>query len=314
MGIFLVVINFILGVSIFLLGLRMLGSTLSSILGFRLRAFLTRFTSTRGRSFLTGIGTTCLIQSSSVVNSTMVVLVDSGVLEMRQALGVMLGANIGTTLTAQIMALPVEKAILPLLFGGLLLIYVGRRPNMGKAVFSLGAVFFGLTFTTGILVPILDLPAVQRLLLEITGSFPRACLVGVILTALVQSSSAVTGLVVSLAGSNLLALPAAIGIAIGSNVGTVITTLLASLGKSRASKATAYADFLFNLGGALLILPVYPLFLRLVQLISSSPGRQVAHAHTLFNIITAAIALPLLDKLASLAWAGAGIWLRNKNK
>ncbi len=307
-------INFFLGISIFLLSLKMLGSALSSILGFRLSAFLTKFTSTKGKSFLTGIVTTGLIQSSSVVNSTMVVLVDSGVLGMRQALGVMLGANIGTTLTAQIVALPVEKITIPLLLSGLLLIYVGRRPTLGKAVFSLGALFFGLTFTTGVLAPILRLPLVQRILLDITGSFPLACLVGIVLTALVQSSSAVTGLVVGLAGSGLLALPAAIGIAMGSNVGTVITTLLASLGKSRASKAAAYADFIFNLGGVLLILPAFPLFLRMVQLVSSSPARQVANAHTLFNVITAAIALPLLDKLADLAWAGAGIWLRNKNK
>lgn len=314
MRIFLFVVNFTLGISIFLLSLKMLGGTLSSILGFRLRAFLTKFTSTKGRSFLTGIVTTSLVQSSSVVNSTMIVLVDSGVLHMRQALGVMLGANIGTTLTAQIVALPVEEAIFPLLFGGLAVIYVGKRPAVGKALFSLGAVFFGLTFTTGVLSPILGLPTVQKMLLEVTGSFPRACLVGIVLTALVQSSSAVTGLVVGLAGSKLLALPAAIAIALGSNVGTVITTLLASVGKSRASKATAYADFLFNLGGVLLVFPLFPLFLRLVQLFSSAPGRQVAHAHTLFNVITASIALPLLDKLASLAWAGAGIWLRNKNK
>ena len=310
MRIFLFALNFILGISIFLLGLRLLGNALSSILGFRLRAFLTQFTSTKQRSLFTGLAITSLIQSSSVVNSTMVVLVDSGVLSIGQALGVMLGANIGTTVTGQILALPVEKVAIPLLLGGMLLIYVAKRRSLGTAAFSMGAVFFGLTYTTKVLTPFLQIPIVQRTLVELTKTPLQACVVGVI----VQSSGAVTGLVIRLAGHNLLTPSAAIGIALGSNVGTVITTLLASLGRSKASKATAYGDFLFNLGGVLLILPVYPLFVRLIQLFSQNPARQVAHAHTFFNAITALVALPLLDYLASLAWVLAGIRPRNKNK
>ncbi|HBG01958.1 MAG TPA: Na/Pi-cotransporter, partial [Firmicutes bacterium] len=121
----------------------------------------------------------------------------------------------------------------------------------------------------------------------------RACVVGALLTALVQSSSAVTGLVVTLTGRQLLSLPAAVGLALGSNVGTVLTTLLASLGRDRASRATALADLLFNVGGVMLILPMYPFFLRLIRLFSGYPSRQVAHAHTFFNVITALLALPL---------------------
>ena len=314
MRIFLFAMNFILGISIFLLGLRLLGNTLSSLLGFRLRAFLIRFTSTKQRSLLTGLATTSLVQSSSIVNSTMVVLVDSGVLSIGQALGVMLGANIGTTITVQIVALPVEKVAIPLLLGGMFLIYMLKRRALGTAMFSMGTVFFGLSYTTRVLAPFLKLPAVQRTLVELTGTPLQACLVGIILTGIVQSSSAVTGLVVRLAGLNLLTLPAAVGIALGSNIGTVVTTLLASLGRSRASKATAYGDLLFNLGGVLLTLPVYPLFLRFIQFFSHNPARQVAHAHTFFNAITALAALPLLDYLASLAWLWAGIWPRDKNK
>lgn len=314
MRIFLFALNFILGISIFLLGLRLLGNALSSILGFRLRAFLTQFTSTKQRSLFTGLAITSLIQSSSVVNSTMVVLVDSGVLSIGQALGVMLGANIGTTVTGQILALPVEKVAIPLLLGGMLLVYVAKRRSLGTAAFSMGAVFFGLTYTTRVLTPFLQIPMVQRTLVELTKTPLQACVVGVILTGIVQSSGAVTGLVIRLAGHNLLTPSAAIGIALGSNVGTVITTLLASLGRSKASKATAYGDFLFNLGGVLLILPVYPLFVRLIQPFSQNPARQVAHAHTFFNAISALVALPLLDYLASLAWVWAGIRPRNKNK
>ena len=314
MRISLFFISFALGISIFLLGLQLLGSTMSGILGARLRAFLLRFTSTKLRSLMTGLITTGLVQSSSVVNSTMVVLVDSRILSMRQALGVILGANIGTTVTAQIMALPVERLALPLVVGGLLLVSLAKRPALGGAVCSLGAVFFGLEFTTRVLAPVLKHPVVQASLVQLTETPIRACFVGAILTALVQSSSAVTGLTIGLTRQGVLTLPAAIGVALGSNVGTVLTTLLASLGRSRASKATAYADFLFNLGGVILVLPIYPLFLRVIQLLSAQPARQVAHAHSVFNVITAFVALPLLDYLATLAWAGAGIRLRNKNK
>ncbi|NLL48088.1 MAG: Na/Pi cotransporter family protein [Firmicutes bacterium] len=313
MRIFLFVINFALGMSIFLLALQMLGDTMSSIFGFRLRAYLTKFTSTKPKSLFTGFVTTSLVQSSSIVNSTMVVLVDSGVLAVPQALGVILGANIGTTLTAQIVALPIEQTAIPLLFLGLFLMYVVKRPALGKAVFSLGALFFGLAYTTRVLTPLLRLSSVQRILLELTGTPWRACAVGAILTGMVQSSGAVTSLVVGLAGGKLLTLSAAVGVALGSNVGTVITTLVASLGRSRASKATAWGDFLFNVAGVLIVLPLFPFFLRLVELLSSDPGRQVAHAHTLFNVITALATLPLLDNLAHLAWSWAGIRPRNKN-
>ncbi len=297
-----------------MLGLRLLGDTLASILGFRLRAMLIRFTSTKLRSLCTGLVATCLVQSSSAVGATMVVLVDSGVLSLRQALGVMLGANIGTTFTAQIMALPVENIALPLIVVGMLVIYIGKRRTLGKAIFSLGAVFFGLTFTTAVLTPILSSATVQQTLVDLTATPLQACLVGVVLTAMVQSSSAVTGLVVGLARYNLISIPAAVGIALGSNVGTVFTTLIASLGRSRVSRATAYADLLFNVGGIMLVIPVYPAFLRLVQFFSQQPTRQVADAHTFFNVVTALLALPFLDYLAKLAWAWAGIWRDNKNK
>ncbi len=103
------------------------------------------------------------------------------------------------------------------------------------------------------------------------------------------------------------------GLALGSNIGTVITTLLASLGRSRESKATAYADLFFNLGGVLFVLPLYPLFLRVIRHLAADPARQVAHAHTIFNVVTALLALPFLDYLARLAWWWAGIGGATKN-
>lgn len=313
MRIFPFIAGFSLGIAVFLLGLNLLGQTLTSVLGFRLRALLQRFTANKVSCLLTGILSTTLLQSSSAVNSTMVVLVDSEVLSLRQAFAVMLGANIGTTLTVQIMALPVEKTAFPLIILGLFLFYAAKRPARGSAVFSLGAVFFGLSFTTKILAPILGTAKIQEIVVQLAGTPLRACILGALLTALVHSSSAVTGLVASLVGQGSLALPSAVGLALGSNVGTVLTTILASAGRSRASRATALAELLFNLGGVLLTLPVYPFFLHLIRLLSRHPSRQVAHAHTIFNLLTALITMPLLEYLARLAWVWAGILGGTKN-
>lgn len=314
MRIFLFSFNFILGITIFLLALRLLGTTLEKVLGFRLRSTLTKFTATKGRGLGVGILVTSLVQSSSAVCSTMVILVDSGALSLLQALGVMLGANIGTTITAQIMAFPLEKASLPLIIGGILVAYVGKRRAVGTVFFSLGAVFFGLTYTTAILSPLLETSTLQKMILELTSTPLQAVAVGALLTALVQSSSGVTGLAIGLSKQGIIPVEVAVALALGSNIGTVLTTLVASLGRSRASKATAYGDLFFNLGGVLIILPFYPAFLRLIQWFSIDPSRQVAHAHTIFNVVTALLVLPFLEYLARLAWWWAGIRQANKNK
>lgn len=313
MRIFFFLSGFAVGISLFLLGLRMMSVALESVLGHRLRIVLTALTSTKGRSVLAGILGTMMVQSSSAIASTMVVLVDNGVLNITQAFGVILGANIGTTLTAQIVSLPLGFLAWPFLFGGFALYRIRKTSQVGLALFGLGALFYGLTVVTTTLSPLLQIPLISKALIAFTDQLFHSILFGTFLTALVQSSSAVTGLVVSLTSLNLLGLKGAVGIALGSNIGTVVTTLIAGVGRDRASKATAYADFFFNLGGVLIILPVFPHFLRLISYTSDLPARQVANAHTIFNLITALLALPFLEYLARLAWWWAGIRKKNTN-
>lgn len=314
MRIFFFAANLGLGIGIFLLGLKLLTNALETVLGFRLHSVLTRLTATKVKGLLVGLLLTAFIQSSSAVGAALVVLTDTGVLSLTQALGVMLGANVGTTVTAQLIALPLERTALPLCAVGLAVRYLGQRKSAGTALFGLGAVFFGLSFSTWALAPLLKAPAMRSVITTLTDTPLEAVSFGMVLTILAQSSSAVTGLVIGLVKQNLLPASVAVAMALGSNVGTVATTLLASVGRSRAGRATAYADFLFNLGGVVLILPVFPLFFQVVQSLSADPSRQVAHAHTLFNGVTALLALPFLQHLAGLAWRGAGIGGANKNK
>ena len=301
------------GMGLFLGGLKIMGAALEAVVGFRLRLLLVRLTATKARSVLAGLFSTCLVQSSSAVAAAMVVLVDTGVIGLPQAFGIILGANIGTTLTAQIVAFRLEYAALPLLALGFLLTFLPRMNSVGRVLFGLGSAFFGLTVVTSTLTPLLQLPLVHSILYQLTDTPLLACLFGLVLTALVQSSSAVTGLVVGLARTGFISLAPATAIALGSNIGTVVTTLIASIGRNRESLATALADLFFNLGGVLLVLPLFPAFLGVVSRLSSDPARRIAHAHTLFNVLTAVLALPFLDYLARLAWWGAGIGGAAKN-
>lgn len=304
--------GFSLGLSIFLLGLKLLGSSLQSALGNKLRLLLTRLTTTKLRCVFAGMASTCLVQSSSAVASMMVVLVSSGMLTPKQAFGVILGANLGTTLTAQIIAFRIESVALPLIFLGLLIVFAGRRKSLGTVLFALGSLFYGLMMITATLTPLLQFPIIQNILQNLSDTPLEACLTGVILTALIQSSSAVTGVVISLAHLDAISLSAAVGVALGSNVGTVFTTLIASVGRGRASKATAFADFIFNVGGVLLVLPFYGYFLQLVAHTSADIARQIANAHFLFNLLTVILAWPFLDYFAAVAWRLAGIKMGNK--
>ena len=196
--------------------------------------------------------------------------------------------------------------------GGLACGFFWRRRAVGEALFGFGALLFGLSLINKALLPWLDSRVVKHALTALSARPWQAVLVGAGVTAVVQSSSAVTSFVVALAQQQAVGLEAAVGISLGSNIGTVLTTLIASIGTSRESKAAALADLLFNVLGVLLVLPLMGHFLSLVAHTSTQLPRQVANAHTLFNLGTAVIALPLIRYLAAFAWFWAGIIGRRK--
>ena len=238
----------------------------------------------------------------------MVALVNARVLSLKQAFGVILGANVGTTVTAQIAALDMSHMIAPLIVCGLFLLPWSRKANyLGMALIGLGGLFMGLVLLRLSLVPILAYHWVQSALINLSDHILAAVFVGITVTAIVQSSSAVTSVVIVLGQVKAISLVGAIAIAFGSNIGTVLTTLLSSIGMSRESKATAYADLVFNVLGVVIMLPVIQYFARLVSLTSPELGKQIANAHTLFNAITAVCALLLINPLVGIVSKMAGI-------
>jgi Na+/phosphate symporter len=269
----------------------------------RVGPWLRRATGHPLQGALLGFLVTALIQSSSATNSMVVGLVAAGVLRLKHAFAVILGANVGTTITGQIVALGLGDLGLPLLVAGFFLQWV-PRPGIhagGKALMGVGGLFYGLWALGGSLAQLGAASGLGAFLAAAQASDGASLAAGALLTAVVQSSSAVTSLLVGLADAGVLPVRAAIAATLGSNIGTVTTTILASLSGGPLARRAAWLDLGFNLLGALIALVFMPYLAPWLAGLAVAPGRQVAHAHTLFNVITVAVALPFVDRIARLA-------------
>lgn len=295
---------FLSGLFLFLLGLEGSKRGLGRVASTKVELALKRLSNSIFLSIFSGIVITAILQSSSGVSIIVISLIEAGLLQLKPAIGIMLGANIGTTFTVQIISFPVIALFPYLIISGLIFMIIGfmlrnKLVDAGLALASFGVVFAGLNMMTGYF----QNPAVSGLITKILAfsgnNYLLGILLGVIITGIIQSSSAVTGITVSLARNNLITLPAAIAIALGSNIGTCITAFLASFNSGRLAKSIARGHFLFNLIGVIAILPFLGIFNHLVMLTSQNLLRQIANAHTLFNIFNVLIFLPFFDTFVS---------------
>jgi len=287
------ILMFFLGLIVFLLGLYLLKTGLGNITAFNLRKIIANFTSSTAKGCLTGTILTMFLQSSSAVSVITIGLVDTGLMTFRQALGIVLGTNIGTTITGQIMAFRLESLGVPLVFLGLILLILGKRFRaMGLNLCGLGLIFVGMDIMGAAFSFVLGNPLVKHLLLLTTRSHFLAVCFGIVFTAIIQSSSAMTGIVLVLAKNGHLDLITATAIIFGSNVGTCITAVLASIGANTAGRRVAAAHVVLNLLGVILFYPVLEGFTNLMTLTSSDLPRQIAHTHTVFNVISSLAVLP----------------------
>ena len=285
-------------VLLFLHGLQGFSKELQAVGQDRLQAWLGRLTRNRFAGFGLGAAFTALVQSSSAVTALAVSLVDAGVISFANSLGVLIGANVGTTATAWLVSLKLT-AIGPvfIVLGTLIGFMPGPLKVAGKSVFYFGLIFFALDLISDSLEPISD--SEQMLAwLALAATPVLGALIGAALTALVQSSSVVTGLAILLVQQGVLPIEGAIAIIIGANAGTTVTGLLASIPMRPAARRTALANLVLNVGGVLLFLPFTHQLAALVSGLADSPGIAVALAHLIFNVGVAAVALPLVGPLA----------------
>ncbi len=295
------IVGALLGMMIFLTGIRTMTLGLRALSGPRLRWALERFTHHPVAGLCTGALLTALTQSSSGIAAAAVGLVDAGLLDLEQALGIILGANIGTTLTGQLISLQWRDLAPFAICMGAVMFFVDQRHAWGWAgaiVAGAGGLLWGIDLVALALRPLAQVPAVTHLILQWETSLYSGILAGMMLTATFQSSSATIGLVLALAGEGLVGLSGGMAVVLGSNIGTVVTTLIASIGTEREARQTAVADLLFNALGVLAFLPLFGSYLALLRLSSADVVHQIANGHTFFNVVTAMIALPCIGQLA----------------
>ena len=290
------------GLALFLYGLRVLSDALKRAIGDRMRSLLERLTGKAYRGAILGALTCGTLQSSSMTMVLLIGLINAGALTLIQGIGVMLGSEIGTTVTAQIIAFKIGHYYLPILAFGFLLaeIFRGKRAgDVGRIVLGFGLLFLGLSVVSGGLKGLTQTEGVLRLLQTCADRPFLGVLVGAGVTAVIQSSSAMTALVIGMGAAGLLTLPAAIALILGANIGTTITAQIASIGSSLSSRRLAVAQLFFNVLGVSIFLPLVGRYAGLVALTSSSLTRQIANAHTFFNVL---VAIPMIPCVAGLAW------------
>jgi phosphate:Na+ symporter len=305
------------GLGLFIYGMMLMGEGLQLAAGDRMRKMLETFTKTRYRGLVAGTGVTALIQSSSATTVMLVGFVNAGLMTFTQSLGVILGADIGTTITAQIVAFNVILYLsFPCIAIGFLLYMVGNRRVVkysGQIILGFGLLFLGMEIMKGAMAPLKNSGTFENWITTLGNNWFLGLLLGVIITSVVQSSSATTSMVVAMGATGVLSiggadpLRIAIPIILGCNIGTCITAWIASIGASLPAKRVAWAHYLFKITGVLLFLPFLAWFPTLVRWVSDglggnpgNIGRQIAWAHTLFNVIMTLIWLPFIPQFAKL--------------
>ena len=324
MNISAIIIQTLGGLGLFILGMKMMTEGLQAAAGQKIRAILEAISSNRFLGCLTGAGVTAMVQSSSATTVMLIGFVSAGIMSLENAVGVVIGANVGTTITGQMIAFKLTKVALPAVALGVGLKYFSKKRtyrHIGDIILGFGLLFYGMTVMKQGLAPIKTDPQFISFFTtfstESMGGILLCITMGALLTVAVQSSSATVGLTMTLATSGLLTFPTALALVLGENIGTTITAQLATIGsRNLEAHQTANAHTIFNVAGVGIILLIFPIFVHLVEVFSLKIGtgpvdlmvdgeyvnaaRYIANGHTFFNVINAVFFLIFLPKLVQL--------------
>jgi len=303
---FVVAVTLIGGLALFLLGLDQLTHAMKKLAGGGLRVVLGTMTANRFSGALSGAVVTAAVNSSSVTTVLLVGFVSAGVLDLSRSVAVILGANIGSTVTAQLVAFDLGAVALAAIGSGFLLRAISRGDRLrliGELILGLGMIFHGMALMGQAMEPLRSYDPFLELLSHMENPLLGA-LAGAVFTALVQSSAATTGIAITLAAAGVLPLTAGIALVLGANIGTCLTAIIAAIGKPIAALRVAVVHVTFNVIGVILWLPLIGLLAAIATWLAGeqgTPARQLANAHTCFNVINTLIFLPFTTQLARLA-------------
>lgn len=293
------------GASLLMIGLDMLGDGLERAAGDSMRKILSMLTNNLFVGVLVGAALTAVTQSSTAVTVLTVGFVNSGLMTLKQALGIIYGANIGTTMSGQILRLNITKYSLPIIFIGVIFQSMAKSQklkNLASAIIGFGLLFLGLSTLTSGSSYVSTNPALKEILVRYTANPLWGVLIGLVVTAIIESSAAVTGLVIGLASSGLLDFSAATALILGSNVGTCVTSVIASLRSNRAAQRTALGHTIFNVIGVGTMLIIYNPMLTWMASTANSIIGQIANMNSIFNIASTIIFIPFTDLFAKLLY------------
>lgn len=298
------------GLGLFLFGMNMMSESLKKAAGARIKAIMSILGKNPLLGLLVGVFSTAILQSSSATTVMVIGFVSADVMSLPVAIAIIFGANIGTTITAQIIAFKLSNYIYVFIFIGFLLSFIVKNQkwkNIGISIFAFGLLFLGIETMGGVMKPLAKSSFFIEMMRKVSGIPILGVLTGTLMTVFVQSSSATIAVLQNFASqdngdgiTSIIGLSGAIPILLGDNIGTTITAILASIGQSKNAKRCATAHSLFNISGALIFIWIIPFFARFVQAVSPKGieveiiSRQIANAHTIFNVAMTIIWIPLL--------------------
>ena len=291
-----VIIQLMGGLGLFIYGMKLMGDGLENAAGEGLKSILEKVTSNRLMGVAIGAIVTMVIQSSSATTVMVVGFVNAGLMSLAQAAGIIMGANIGTTVTAQLVAFKLD-AIAPIfVFAGTALVMFARakkRREIGNIILGFGILFTGMGAMSGAMKPLATSPVFANVLVAIGDNWLIGIIAGAAITAVLQSSSATTGILIALATTGTIDISLALPIVFGCNIGTCITAIIASIGTNKTAHKAALLHLIFNIVGTVIFIPFLGIIGNVVQTLSANDvSRQIANAHTVFNVMNTLILLP----------------------
>lgn len=295
------------GLALFLYGMEMMSTGLELVAGDKLRVIIEKMTSNFFKAILVGAGVTAIIQSSSATTVMVVGFVNAGLMTIYQSVGIIMGANIGTTITGQLVALNISTLAPIIAFVGFLLNTFSknkRKRYVGQSIIGLGFLFMGMQFMSDSMAPLRDYPGFVTLMTKFDNPF-LGVIAGTAITALLQSSSASLGILQAISNQGVITLHSAMYIILGFNIGTCVTSVLSSVGSSKNARRTALVHVLFNIIGTIIFVTI-SLFVPIDEIIKGFsrdlPAAEIANLHTTFNIATTILLIPFSKKLADLSF------------
>ena len=303
------------GLALFIFGMNMMSESLQKVAGDKMKKVLGVLTRNAVCGMLAGALVTAVLQSSSATTVLVIGFVSAGLMSLKQGISVIFGANIGTTMTAQLMAFKISDYIMPIVFIGFLIAFIAKKEKIkfvGQTIFAFGLLFVGIEMMGDVMKPLATSPVFINMMEKVSNIPVLGVGVGMLMTLVVQSSSATIAVLQSFAsqagpdGASVIGLVGAIPILLGDNIGTTITAILASIGQSKDAKRCAIAHSVFNITGSFIFIWIIKPFAKFVEMISPKGNeldvisRQIANAHMSFNIINTLIWLPLFPVMVKI--------------